>query len=153
MKQDSYLRCRHAVWVWKQGNRVPVLVSGGLLGRWPESAAVVMREMLVAEGVPDAQIWLEDRSTTTYENALYSAEILRRKGIRHIVLVTEAHHMLRSERCFRKQGMDVTPAPCNFDDGPDSVEGFLPDGSAILDNEKALHEFVGLGWYLVRGRI
>jgi hypothetical protein len=61
--------------------------------------------------------------------------------------------MLRSERCFRKQGMEVIPAPCHFDGPPQNLDDFVPDGAAILTNEKTIHEVIGVGWYLVKGRI
>src|SRR5215467_12137481 len=38
MKQDTYLRCRHAVWVWKQNSRLPVVVAGGRFQGVPTSA-------------------------------------------------------------------------------------------------------------------
>ena len=112
-----------------------------------------MRQTMTKEGVPDALLWNDERSTSTYENALYGAQILRQKGIRRIILVTEAFHMLRSERCFRKQGMDVIPAACDFRLVAWDAANFFPSGHGILENEQVLHEFVGLGWYLIRGRI
>lgn len=94
-----------------------------------------------------------DRSRSTYENAFYSAEILRQKGVGRILLVTEAYHMVRSERCFRKLGLSVIPAPCGAHELLPVVSTFIPDGGAILDNEHALHEYIGLGWYGIKGRI
>ncbi len=69
-----------------------------------------MRELLRQEGVPDSQIWTEDHSHTTHENAVYSAELLRRNGITQIVLITDAQSMLRAELCFRKEHLTVIPA-------------------------------------------
>jgi uncharacterized SAM-binding protein YcdF (DUF218 family) len=153
LKENTYLRCRHGLSMWKKNPRLPILLCGGTTPALTTPAAAIMRRMMVGEGVPDALIWTEERSTSTYENALYGAGILREKGIRRIVLVTEAYHMLRSERCFRKQGLDVIPAACNFSTVEQETNGFLPGGSGILENEQSLHELIGLGWYLVRGRI
>jgi uncharacterized SAM-binding protein YcdF (DUF218 family) len=153
LKEDSYLRCRHGLWIWKQNPRLPILLCGGTTSRVATPAATLMRQMMANEGVPGALLWTEDRSTSTYENALYGAQILRQRGIRRIVLVTEAYHMLRSERCFRKQGLEVIPAACNFTSVEREVNGFLPDVSGVLESEQTLHEFIGLGWYLIKGRI
>jgi uncharacterized SAM-binding protein YcdF (DUF218 family) len=153
LKENTYLRCRYGAWIWKRNRTLPVLLCGGTTSRLPTPAAVVMRRMMADQGIPEPLLWTEERSTSTYENALFGAEILRRKGIRRIVLVTEAYHMLRSERCFLKQGLQVIPAPCNFALITAEVNAFLPGGEGILENEQNLHELFGLGWYLIRGRI
>ena len=153
LKENTYLRCRYGAWIWKRKKTLPVLLCGGTTFRLPTPAAVVMRRMMEEQGIPEPLLWTEERSTSTYENALFGAEILRRKGIRRIVLVTEAYHMLRSERCFRKLGFDVIPAACNFAEVTPEINGFLPGGAGILENEQNLHELFGLGWYLIKGRI
>jgi len=54
---------------------------------------------------------LENDSENTAENAFYSAEILREKNIKTIILVTSAMHMPRSVALFEAQGLNVIPAP------------------------------------------
>ncbi len=150
---DTYERCTYAAWLYHHARPMPVLVTGGMSGDLPESAAAVMRRVLIGEGVPDASVWIEGRAHSTYENAVYSAEILRRHGVHRILLVTAAYHMARSERCFRKQGLSVIPAPCAFHTMRLEPSDLIPDGEAILDQERSLHEYIGLAWYALRGRI
>ena len=73
-----------------------------------------MREMLERDGIPETMIWTEERSRSTYENAVYGAEVLRSHGITTIALVVEAQSMLRAEACFRKQGITVVPAASGY---------------------------------------
>ena len=73
-----------------------------------------MRELLTSSSVPDTQIWVEERSHSTYENALYGGRILRAHGIGRIALVVEARSMVRAAACFRKQGFEVVAAPSDF---------------------------------------
>jgi uncharacterized SAM-binding protein YcdF (DUF218 family) len=152
LKDDTARRCRYGAWLWKRSPQLPVLVCGGPIP-FPMPAAALMRQAMVEQGVPETMVWTEARSRSTFENANFAAQILRSKGIGRIVLVTEAYHMLRRERCFRKQGLDVIPAHCNFSRVDPVVNDWVPDGEAVLINERALHEFIGLGWYLVRGKI
>jgi uncharacterized SAM-binding protein YcdF (DUF218 family) len=112
-----------------------------------------MREVLAAEGVPADKIWLETRSDTTYENAVYGCEILRRHGISKIVLVDEARFLPRAVACFRKQGMTVVPAAFNFTRIYFESDDFLPASRAIQMNGETIHEYIGLLWYRLRGRI
>jgi uncharacterized SAM-binding protein YcdF (DUF218 family) len=153
LKENTYLRCRHGVRIWKKSKGLPVLLCGGTTAEVTTPAAVIMRRMMVGEGIPESQLWTEERSVSTYENALFGAQILRQKGIRRIVLVTEAYHMLRSEHCFRKQGFEVIPAACNFATVDPEVNAILPGGEGIVENEQTLHELFGLGWYSIKGRI
>ena len=108
--ESTFARCRYAGWLYRHWRQKPVLVSGGLNARSKEPFAATMAEVL-GDAVPAGQIWMETRSRNTYENASYSAEILRSKGISKIALVVQADTMLRAESCFRKQGIVVIPAP------------------------------------------
>jgi uncharacterized SAM-binding protein YcdF (DUF218 family) len=113
-----------------------------------------MRRALEQMGVPPSEIWTEETSHSTYQSAVLSSEMLRAKGVNKILLVTEAYHMQRAERSFRKQGLDVVPASCGF---RHPLQGswleFLPDWQAIAWNEDNLHEIGGLAWYKISGRI
>ncbi len=89
---------------------------------------------------------------STYENALYGAEVLRAHGISRIVLVTGASHMPRAERCFRKQGLAVVPSPCCFTVLLRKAGTFVPNAYGLGENENTLHESVGLLAYWLQGR-
>lgn len=147
-------RCEHAAWLYKNWRALPVLACGGLATRQKPPASVMMRETLEQQGVPPSMIWTEQRSRDTYESAVYGAEMLRGKNIKTIALVTDAYHMLRAEKCFRRQGVTVVAAPCGFSGGFGFRLGnLLPKSGSLMGNEEILHEWLGLGWYKLRGRI
>jgi len=151
---DTYLRCLYAAWLYKHWRQLPVLCSGGPARGKPNGVpdALVMEKVLEEAGVPDSMIWREARSHSTHENALYSAEILRNKGIGKIVLVTSAFQMLRADLCFRKEGLVVTPAGCDYRTlGSYNIKDLFPSSEAIRLNEVVLHETVGLFWYWIHG--
>jgi len=151
--RDTYRRVMHAAWLFHNWKPLPILAAGGPQSRGAEAASVIMRRMLEQQGVPTSQVWTEEESRSTYENALYSARLLRRQGVHRIALVVEADSMLRAEKCFRKQGLDLTPAPCLFRDTPEGAEGWIPGWQGIYRQEILLHEGIGLIWYWLRGRI
>src|SRR6267143_5147590 len=109
---DTYVRLQYASWLFKNWAAQPILASGG--GEDSESYSQTMRHFLESEGVPPDKIWVEDRSRSTYENALYGAQVLRKHRISRIALVTDARSMPRAAACFRKQGFTVVPAPFRF---------------------------------------
>jgi uncharacterized SAM-binding protein YcdF (DUF218 family) len=151
---ETYQRTMYAAWLHHELRGVPVVVCGGNPGPpHTESFAATMQRILVSAGVPGESIWLEERSRSTYENAVFSAQLLHAKQIRDVMLVTEAYHMPRAERCFRKQQLNVIPAPTGFRGFDPRLEEFVPAWSGIRHSELILHEAVGLLWYWLRGRI
>lgn len=68
-----------------------------------------MQQLALGLGVPASACLLEDQSHTTKENARFTAEILRARGIQQVLLVTDGFHLLRSVRLFRRQGVATLP--------------------------------------------
>lgn len=151
---STFLRCQHAAWLYRNWKAVPVVASGGV-GSSGLVIADVMRRTLLEAGVPDSMIWAERTSRSTYENAAFTARILQAKRIRRIALVTEGYHMLRSDLCFRKQGIDVVPAGCAYRylQFTGQWKEFFPSAQMMGFNEESLHEWAGLGWYRLSGKI
>jgi uncharacterized SAM-binding protein YcdF (DUF218 family) len=152
-----YERTKHAAWLYRNGFEMPVLASGGGLG--PPSRRVVvsyiMRDLLLANGVPPEMVWVETESLSTYLNAVHSARILKRKGVHKVILVTDGIHLPRAVRCFQKQGLEVVPAPSSLRSlpRPRRWSDYVPSFQAIQVNEDVLHEIIGLIWYRVSGKI
>jgi uncharacterized SAM-binding protein YcdF (DUF218 family) len=157
MGADTLQRCLHAAELYRQGTNCPVLVSGGKVD--PESPgpafAQVMRDFLLRLNVRDSDVIVEDTSRNTYENAIESCNILDKHNIRKIVLVTDAVHMNRAVHCFRKQGLEVVPAPCYFRAGclDGSLRDLLPNPNAVEACGLAGYEWLGTVWYRLRGRL
>jgi uncharacterized SAM-binding protein YcdF (DUF218 family) len=114
-----------------------------------------MARELIYRGVAPESILIEDTSTSTYENAKRIAELLRPRGINHIVLVTDAYHTLRADLCFRRQGFLVTPIPCSWRRVPfqGRTAEIFPSARSLSENDEHLHEWLGLLWYKLKGRI
>lgn len=155
--EDSIYRCLRAADLYHQGPRCLVVVSGGRVD--PESAgptlAEAMRDFLMKLGVCADDILLEDRSRNTYENALYSAETLRHRGLERVALVTDACSLRRAELCFRKQRVAVLPCGCSYraTKFDASVAAFMPNPAAFGQLDLVVHEWLGLAWYWLCGRI
>ncbi len=136
----------------KQQRRLglPILVSGGWLQKSDNSLAGMMAQALQDDFRVPVR-WREDRSQTTYQNARYSAAILRRAGVPAALVVTNPWHMARALWSFRAVGYPVVAAPTP--DGrslPRTPAALLPQIPALLDSYYALHELIGLTWYMCR---
>lgn len=156
LSKNALGRCYRAVELYRQGKPCPILVSGGKANsnRPGPPEAHVLRDCLMTMGIPESDILMEDRSRTTYENAIESAWMLKQRKIESVLLVTDATHLLRSKLCFEKQGMQVVPAGSYYlteeNWGPFS---FLPSPGAARQNDTVFHEVGGLIWYWLHDRI
>ena len=65
--------------------------------------AEAMKNYLVGKGIPEDQILLEDKSTTTVENLKFSSRFLNRRED-SVGIVTNNFHMFRSLKLARKNG-------------------------------------------------
>jgi len=149
--RDSLQRCRYGAFLQRKTG-LPVLVSGGwTLDREGKSLAQTMADVLVNE-YQISTVWLEDRSRTTHENAMFSKQFLAQKNIESAYLVTHAWHMPRSVTAFEKAGMKVIPAPTAFASGelPDPFIDVMPGANAIYTSRMALYEILGAFWYRIR---
>lgn len=146
-------RLVYAVALFKAGKSPRLVISGGGQsgGR---TEAQIMEELLQVMGVPAHAILLEDKSRDTYQNAVYTAQMLKELNIRQILLVTSAFHMRRAEALFAAQGLDVIPAPTDYQRlvSPPLVSRWLPAVSDLWQSTYALHELLGYQVYRYQGR-
>jgi uncharacterized SAM-binding protein YcdF (DUF218 family) len=137
---------------------LPVLVSGGK----PDDTENSLAEMMSTVLQDDFRVpvrWREERSLNTFENAAFSAEILREAGVSSALLVTQCRDMARALWSFHAVGYPVVPAVCSAQqadrwrlDEPVEVRSFFPQITALLASDRALHELIGLAWYSYRYR-
>jgi uncharacterized SAM-binding protein YcdF (DUF218 family) len=130
------------------------IISSGGPGSAPGAApgGDVMRDALVQLGVPSRRILVEATSSTTHDEAVLIAPMLRALGAQHVVIVTSAAHMARSLGAFRAQGWTGVPAiaPDPRADDPWSV-WLIPSRQGLLFSSDVAHEIVGLPYYWLRG--
>lgn len=78
--------------------KVPIIVSGGQGRDELRSEAEAMKEYLIAQGVEESLILMEDQAENTYENFQYSYELIKEQNInaQKITVITNRFHMFRS---------------------------------------------------------
>jgi uncharacterized SAM-binding protein YcdF (DUF218 family) len=153
---DSSDRLLVALRLYHAGKAPLILCSGGDVRLFGQAArppeAQVMSDMLQEWDVPKDAILIEGGSENTRQNATMSYEKLAPRGIRKILLVTSAMHMPRASAVFRKAGFEVIPAPADFRTGwQRDVLGLLPNGESLGHSQQAVHEWLGLWIYHLRG--
>lgn len=112
---DRFLQ---AYLLYKAGKVDKILISGATnLSRMRlrqddgQQAARLLRQW----GVPGEDIILENSSRNTYENAVNTAEILKKRFPgKPCILITSAFHLRRAVGCFNKAGIQLDTFPADF---------------------------------------
>jgi uncharacterized SAM-binding protein YcdF (DUF218 family) len=159
-------RVLYAARLYKEGKAPKILLSGGnitwLSGR-TMTPADEMADLLRLMDIPEEDIWLQPESQNTYEDALYSSQILKDNGVGRVLLVTSAMHMPRSMALFEHQGIDVIAAPADFTvteagwqnlvtlDLQATLVNLLPNSSSLSLTTNAIKEYIGFFMYGLRG--
>jgi uncharacterized SAM-binding protein YcdF (DUF218 family) len=91
----------------------PVIVFGGPTYGMPVSEAELRARLARLLGVPADAIITDPEPRTTNEEAARLGPLLRARGARRVLLVTDGAHMARAEALFERQGLTVLPAPAD----------------------------------------
>ena len=103
-----------------QQGRFPKIIVTGLSGRlYSETGkpvAHIMRDELIARGVPSDLILVQDRSTNTLEDVAFSLDVLEKHSIspESIAFLCKAHHSGRCLRTLRKFFPSQTLLPVTY---------------------------------------
>ncbi|MEP6876867.1 MAG: YdcF family protein [Burkholderiales bacterium] len=147
LQYRSLERLRYGLWLGRETG-LPVGFSGGV--GWGQS-----------DGTPEARIasqiavsefsrplkWIEESSRDTRENAGRSVALLRKAGIKHIVLVTHGFHMPRAIAVFREAAagdMSIEAAPMGLAQNAEvPALSWIPTAEGTTDVRAILRELLG----------
>lgn len=157
--QQGADRLFQAVELYKRGNIKKIFFVGGSgsieLAHIKEGMFV--RRYLLTIGIPDKDIWIENESRNTRENAVNAGRFLEKKQFQKekFLIITSARHMRRAMGCFKAVGIDVTPYSVDRYASPNRRftfdHLFIPQAETLLKWEALFHEWVGMVVYTVRG--
>ncbi len=137
-----------------------LLISGG-------SSKIINNQFREADNVAkylseihfdSADLWIDREARNTYENALYTQQILEEKKVENqpFVLITSALHMRRSMAIYKKQNMKFIPFSVDRKSGPrkfDLEHLLVPSSKALNSWNSLLHEVVGYISYWFAGYV
>jgi len=108
-----------------------------------------MKNLALMLGFNEERIITTCNSRDTNEEA---KDIQKIVGNQSILLVTSAFHMARSVFLFEKQGINLTPSPCDFlaqNKLKYRIQDFLPQPMRLRNSTLAIKEFIGLIFYKI----
>ncbi|MBM3211099.1 YdcF family protein, partial [Candidatus Poribacteria bacterium] len=70
----------------------------GLRTTWPQLA----KQEALSMGIPEEVIIMEERPTSTYEDAIFVKDDMLSRGFRSAIIVSSPHHTRRARMIFKK---------------------------------------------------
>ncbi|MBS1638817.1 MAG: YdcF family protein [Bacteroidetes bacterium] len=143
--------------LYHQGIVQKIIVTGGsgsLLNNIDEAQGI--KQELLKTGIPDSAILLEQKARNTFENAIYTKQLLDSVHLQPpYVLVTSAMHMPRAKKSFDKANIPVIIYPSDFVvyNKNINIESFTPQAHVFFEWESFLKEIVGYGVYKITEKL
>ena len=146
---STYQRVIHGANLLKSGQAKHLFISTGYNTNkgFLEYYAVASLTQILDIPKDKVTIFKSEDIITTATEAEYAKKILFAKGINKILLTTSNAHIYRSCLTFEKLGFKVLPAPCH-----NKITTVYSNNNLTMFRA-AMHEWIGLVWYYLRGRI
>lgn len=130
-----------------------LVFSGGTAALFPaETIERDVNEIFVALMALDRdRVVYEDRSRNTWENALFTRELVTPEPGETWLLVTSAAHMPRSMGIFERIGWTVLPWPVDYRAAGRPITHF-DAGMRLVELDRAMREWLGLLAYRLMDR-
>ncbi len=141
--------------IYNKNSKVLILFTGFSAQLKPQgwSESDMAKKFFLEQGVRSENLIFENKSRNTFENIIYSKDIIKtNKGTWG--LVTSASHMPRSYFGFKRQGLILEPISVDYRTGTSSIFWINFDIKKGLENWNIiLHELVGISYYKITGKI
>jgi len=119
LSDSSLRRTVRGIALYRDG-LAPLLVLSGGAGRRSEGAARAV--LAVKCGVPDTAILASSAGHTTHEEVAALQPLLKARGVRRLLLVTDGTHMRRARGLVADAGFEVLAAPVSEVETPAQPE-------------------------------
>lgn len=104
-------RLNHALFLYLKGLAPLILTTGGAGGDPIYTEGEVGRAYLSRRGVPSESILVEPEGESTAHSTTAAAEIMRRRGLRSCIVVSDGYHIYRVKKMLEFRGLEVYGSP------------------------------------------
>jgi uncharacterized SAM-binding protein YcdF (DUF218 family) len=108
-------RLDHAFYLYKKGYSKSIITTGGYGNDPNYSEAHVGAMDLMKKGVDEANIITEQGSATTHDSITAASRLVRSKGWKTVLVVSDGFHLFRVKAMFEDEGITAytSPAPAS----------------------------------------
>ena len=149
-------RALYAIAMFQRGAAKGILVVGG-----PEESEST-RQFLIELGVPQELVFLNQDTKDIVETVTSTTVALQNVGAKSMILVTSALEMDRMRFAFEQSGLEIIPAPCDYDITkahwnssmamtlPNVITHLMPTSEHFARSVATLREYFSLAFYRIR---
>lgn len=102
-------RLESALELYRAGRAPRIIVTGGGEGNYAEGE--VMAQWLAQRGVPENAVIIDNASATTRDSGVNVARIMKQRGYRTALVVSQWFHVARTRLCLAQEGIETYAAP------------------------------------------
>jgi len=148
----AWERTKAAVDLWKRIGGT-IIFSGHPIGEQRSAVAKQMAYVATIMGANPEKILIEEEARNTFEN-IQNAVAMIKNPPENVWLVTSAINMPRAMGVAKKLGFKAKAYPCDFH-GQYNMgwTSIFPNNSAADKLQLAGHEYIGIFYYWLRGRL
>jgi len=141
--------------IYKKNPKILILFTGFSSELYPEgwNESQLARKFFFDQGFKNYNLIFEEKSKNTFENVIFSKDILEKnKGAWG--LITTASHMPRSFFSFKKQGLILEPIIVDYQTGTSQIFWInFNISKGLFYWHTIFHEIAGLVYYKVTNKI
>lgn len=126
--------------LYRKGFGDKIILSGGQGSGESITEAEAMRRFYTKNNVSESDLIIEDKSTSTYENFLYSKKLMEKEGIKKIVVVSNGYHLLRASKIANNMDIDST------------YKGFVLEDYIFVEIKGVLREVLASFKYMIMNK-
>ena len=136
----------------KAGKATNLIFTGAKMpwGKSSRTEGAVLTDHAIQFGIPSDRVYVSD----LVANTANEATAVKKMALGNkIILVTSAFHMLRAQRLFENEGLEVVPYPVDFKSlTKDSLTfmDYLPNAGSLAKTELGLRELMGRLYYWLK---
>ena len=99
-------RLDRTVQLYREGYFPLVIASGGV-GKEGYDEGVVMRDYMIAQGIPSESVLVDSLGTTTWASARNTLQVVRKRRLTSVLVVSQYFHLPRARLALRRFGIET----------------------------------------------
>lgn len=132
-------RLKEGIRLYKEGYGKYIIVSGGKGPGEDITEAQAMKKFLMGYGIKESVIIMEDKSKNTKENLIFSKSIMKEKGFKNAIVVSNKYHLKRASLMCKSLEIEA------------SYSGVFVSDRKLTEIKGHIREVPGIIRYLILG--
>lgn len=104
-------RVNHGIWLYQNGYVNAIILTGGIGKGNINSDASIAKKYVIEQGIPESDVYTEDKSNITQENISNTVDIMNDLSFHTAIIVSDPLHMKRAMLMASDYGIEAYSSP------------------------------------------